>query len=198
LRYTGVVDKPPHNERATAYIALGGNEGHVLGAFNRALRTLAENNVVVFAVSCAYRTRALLPPNTSESRPDYWNAAAGLRTNLSAWELLRLMLRIEDAAGRKRRERWADRPLDLDLLLYNQDVIVEPDLEVPHPQIRQRAFVLHPLADIASGVRVPPTGVRVGELLENLPDRYDGVEYVLRGWLDLDLPGRSSNDAWSS
>ena len=108
------------------------------------------------------------------------------------------MLRIEDAAGRKRRERWADRPLDLDLLLYNQDVIVEPDLEVPHPQIRQRAFVLHPLADIASGVRVPPTGVRVGELLENLPDRYDGVEYVLRGWLDLDLPGRSSNDAWSS
>jgi 2-amino-4-hydroxy-6-hydroxymethyldihydropteridine diphosphokinase len=167
----------------TAFIALGGNLGDVLASFRAALTTLAERGARVGRVSSAYRTRALVPEGR-EPGPDYWNAVAEIDTDLEPRELLDLLLAIECDAGRDRRdrrERWGDRTLDLDLLVFGDRVVDEPGLNVPHPGLGQRPFVLQPFAEIANETPVPGMGT-VGKLLGDLPAQYGGVEYVLRGW----------------
>jgi len=78
--------------------------------------------------------------------------------------------RIEARAGRRRSQRWEDRTLDLDLVLWGTRVIDTPTLVVPHPELARRRFVLQPLADLVPGAPVPPSGVTVSHLLEALPD----------------------------
>jgi len=98
---------------------------------------------------------------------DFVNAAAGLLTQLSARELLGELKRIEAARGREPGGvRWGPRVLDLDLLVYAGETIDEPDLEVPHPGIAERNFVLLPLADIAPDLVIPGLG-RVGAISVN-------------------------------
>jgi 2-amino-4-hydroxy-6-hydroxymethyldihydropteridine diphosphokinase len=164
----------------TAFIALGGNLGDVLASFRQALAKLAERGARVGRVSSAYRTRALVPAG-GEPGPDYWNAVAEVDTDLEPRALLELLLAIESDAGRDRRERWGDRTLDLDLLVFGDRVVDEPGLTVPHPGLGQRPFVLQPFAEIACETPVPGIGT-VGKLLGDMPAQYDGVEYVLRGW----------------
>lgn len=96
----------------------------------------------------------------------YLNAAAVVETALSAREMLSALLAIERARGRDRsREgRWGPRTLDLDLLLFGDEVIDEPGLTVPHPRLHEREFVLGPLAEVAPWARVPTLGATVGEL----------------------------------
>jgi 2-amino-4-hydroxy-6-hydroxymethyldihydropteridine diphosphokinase len=168
-----------------AFIGLGGNLGDVLGAFRTALDTLEERGHRVVRVSNAYRTLAMVPPGRSERGPDYWNAVCELETALEPRELLDLLHEIERAAGRERRAPWEDRPLDLDILVYGDRQVDEPGLTVPHPGIGERPFVLHPFAEVACDAVVPGVDMTVGALLEHHPDRYAGIEYVLRGWLDL-------------
>jgi len=100
-----------------------------------------------------------------QDQPDYLNAVVGLQTRLAALNLLRELQNIEHQHGRVRNgERWGPRTLDLDLLLYADDIIDSPDLSVPHPGIAERAFVLLPLAEIAPDLIVPNKGT-VSELL---------------------------------
>ncbi len=115
-------------------------------------------------VSTFYRNPPLGPAN----QPWYVNAVARVRTRLGPEELLRLLQQIETALGRVRGERWGPRVIDLDLLLYNGEVIFTPDLVVPHPEMHRRAFVLAPLAEIAPRAWHPVLGKSAGDLLAEL------------------------------
>ena len=115
---------------------------------------------------------------TCSNQPRFLNAAAALRTVLSARRLLATLHGIEAAHGRdrSREQRWGPRRLDLDLLLYGDLVIAEQGLTVPHPRLHERSFVLHPLAIIAPRVIHPILGVSIECLRDRLAGR--GPEYA--------------------
>ncbi|EQD27014.1 2-amino-4-hydroxy-6-hydroxymethyldihydropteridine pyrophosphokinase [mine drainage metagenome] len=146
-----------------AYIGLGANlgqpEAQLRSAFS-ALDALARTHLQ--ARSRLWRTPAWGP----QPQPDYCNAAACLETTLTPRALLIELMGIERAHGRVRDAvRYGSRTLDLDLLLYGDACIDEADLQVPHPRLVERAFVLLPLAEIAPRLRVPGANVSVSELL---------------------------------
>jgi 2-amino-4-hydroxy-6-hydroxymethyldihydropteridine diphosphokinase len=138
-----------------AYVAIGSNLNHpqtrVLEAFER-LATLPATRSLLR--SRLYETRPMGP----QDQPHFVNAAAGLLTQLTARELLALLLGIESAMGRKRLERWGPRVIDLDLIWMLGEPIDEPGLTVPHPGVSTRNFVLYPLADIAPTLTIPGHG----------------------------------------
>ena len=109
--------------------------------------------------------RETAPQGVDVRQPDFLNAAAVGDTALSAPELLTALLGIEQMRGRERPHLHAPRTLDLDLILFGDDILEQPGLQVPHPRFRERGFVLEPLAAIAPGLRDPVTGRTVTELL---------------------------------
>jgi 2-amino-4-hydroxy-6-hydroxymethyldihydropteridine diphosphokinase len=100
-------------------------------------------------------------------QPRFLNGAVALETALAPRELLETLLRIERELGRVRGERWGPRTIDLDLLLYGDEVVDEPGLTVPHPRLHERRFALEPIAELDPTVEVPRRG-RVSELLAAL------------------------------
>lgn len=136
----------PEGKATQAWLALGGNLGDPAAAMAAALRALdASEGVSVAAVSSLYRT----PPWGVTDQPDFLNAVAALDTVLSARALLDLCLSTERALKRVRVERWGPRAIDIDILMFGNAVIDEPGLQVPHPRMATRAFVIVPLAEIA-------------------------------------------------
>lgn len=155
-----------NTETVTAYIGLGSNldspSGQILTA-RRAISALP--NVEERGFSSLYRS----PPMGPQGQPDYINAVMCIETSLSSIELLRALQSIEHAHGRIRTgERWGARTLDLDLLLYSDQQIQQPDLTVPHVGIAERAFVLYPLYEIAPDLVVPGKGL-LADLVANCP-----------------------------
>ncbi len=141
-------------------IALGSNVGNPQRNLLLALAALHRPpELTLVAQSSLYQTIAIGPP-----QPDILNACALVQTTLSPDELLQLLLRIEQDFDRVRRERWGPRTLDLDLLFYGQAIITEPNLHVPHSRLRERAFVLVPLAEIAPRWIDPVSGRSVQDL----------------------------------
>lgn len=141
-------------------IALGSNLGDSRGILQQALTTLHHPpEVTLVAQSSLYQTLAIGPP-----QPDILNACALVTTTLTANALLQRLLAIEQRFGRVRRERWGPRTLDLDLIFYGQIICTEPDLQLPHLRLRERAFVLIPLAEIAPTWIDPVTGRSVQDL----------------------------------
>jgi 2-amino-4-hydroxy-6-hydroxymethyldihydropteridine diphosphokinase len=149
----------------TAYIGLGSNLADPVQQLHSALRAIAAiRSTRVVRHSRFYRT----VPWGKSDQPEFVNAAAEIETGLSARDLLDELLLIEQRAGRQRNaERWGPRILDLDILLYGQEIIDEPALHVPHPHMRDRAFVIVPLADIEPHLQIPGTG-RIGKLLDRV------------------------------
>ena len=139
-----------------AYIAIGSNLASPLEQVNAAVQALGEiPQSKIVAVSSFYRT----PPLGPQDQPDYLNAAVVLETALDAETLLDNTQRIELQQGRVRKaERWGPRTLDLDLLLYDDQVLDGPELTLPHPRLHLRAFVLVPLAEIAPDLALPGRG----------------------------------------
>jgi 2-amino-4-hydroxy-6-hydroxymethyldihydropteridine diphosphokinase len=149
-----------------AYIALGANLGDREANIRRALRELeAGGGIHVKRVSKLIANAAVGGP---ENAPDFLNGAAEIETTLSPHELLHRLLGVERALGRQRREKWAPRTIDLDLLLFGNQVISDDELQIPHPLMHQRKFVLEPLAEIAPNLLHPTLKVRVGQLLKQL------------------------------
>ncbi|MEM7771444.1 MAG: 2-amino-4-hydroxy-6-hydroxymethyldihydropteridine diphosphokinase [Cyanobacteria bacterium P01_A01_bin.37] len=147
-----------------AAIALGSNLGHSQAILDGALQALRETpHVCLDAYSRYYRTAAVGPP-----QPDYLNACAVMRTDLSPRALLHTLLDIETLFGRERRERWGPRTLDLDLLLFDNCVVAEPGLTIPHPRMGERAFVLVPLCDVASDWIHPTSQRAIARLIERV------------------------------
>lgn len=150
-----------------AYIGMGTNLGDRRVALEMALRELHQPPIIqVECVSSVYETA---PVGVTE-QPDFLNAVARVRTMLPPRALLDALLHLENKMGRVRTLRWGPRVIDLDLLIYGDVQTSEPGLEVPHPRLRERAFVLGPLAEIAPDLRLPPDGETAekifGELLQ--------------------------------
>ncbi len=146
-----------------AFLSLGGNLGEPAQAMGAALRMLdSEPHIDVVAVSSLYRT----PPWGKIDQPDFLNAAAELQTTLSPRRLLDVCLEAERRLKRVRKERWGPRLIDMDILAFGDSKIHEAGLEIPHPRMLERAFVLVPLAEIAGDFVVE--GFSVSNHLTNL------------------------------
>ncbi|MDX6473989.1 MAG: 2-amino-4-hydroxy-6-hydroxymethyldihydropteridine diphosphokinase [Gaiellaceae bacterium] len=140
-----------------AYIGLGSNLGDRERTLQGAVEALgAEDGVEVAALSTLSDT----DPVGFLDQPRFLNGVAALDTTLGARELLTLLLEVERRFGRSREGVPAQGPrtLDLDLLLYGDLVLAEPGLQVPHPRLHERAFVLEPLAELAPGLEIPGFG----------------------------------------
>lgn len=143
-------------------IALGSNLGDSRAILEAALKTLAATpNITLKASSSWYQTKAIGPP-----QPDYINGCVLLHVQTAPQQLLETLLGIEAQFGRIRRERWGPRSLDLDLLLYDDLILETPTLQLPHPRMKERAFVLVPLAEIAPDWIEPVSGIAIAQLLQ--------------------------------
>lgn len=149
-----------------AFIGLGANLGDARATLDAALAALQRlPRTEWLGRSSFYRTAPV-----DASGPDYLNAVAVLRTELSPQELLAALQAIEQAHGRERPYRNAPRTLDLDLLLYGSQLVDTPALQLPHPRMHQRAFVLAPLLEIDPEVQIPGQGAAAA-LLTGLGDQ---------------------------
>ncbi len=150
-----------------AWLGLGGNLQQPVAQLRRALTRLDEaEGLEVLRVSSFYRT----PPWGDEQQDDFINAVVEIKTSLDPIPLLRILQSIENVMGRQRSgRRWGPRLIDIDLLLYGDQKYHSADLEVPHPRMHERAFVLIPLSELAAELEIPGHGA-VAELLQQLDD----------------------------
>jgi 2-amino-4-hydroxy-6-hydroxymethyldihydropteridine diphosphokinase len=161
---------------AEALVALGGNLGDVRETLDRAVATLCDGaDVRLTARSADYRT----PPWGVEEQPAFVNLCIAVETSLAPQDLLARAQAVERALGldRAKKRRWGPRPIDIDLIAYDDIAMSSPDLSLPHPHLFERAFVLVPLAEIApdrliKGRRVRDALAQVDRTgIEKLPPR---------------------------
>lgn len=147
----------------TAYIALGSNLNTPIEQLNSALKAI-ENlpQTRLLAVSAFYQSKPLGP----QDQPDYVNAVAKIDTALAPLSLLDELQRIENEQGRVRLRRWGERTLDLDILLYGNEIIQNERLTVPHYDMHNREFVILPLMDISADL-ILPNGTALAELAKH-------------------------------
>ncbi len=148
------------------YLGLGSNLGDREQNLARALDLLAQR-VKIEQTSSLYVTE----PVDHKDQPLFLNAVCRVRTSLAPGDLLGLAKRIEVAMGRKPSFINGPRPIDIDILFYGDKVVNIPHLVIPHPRVQERAFVLVPLAEIASRLVHPVSGQTVGDMIGRLKDR---------------------------
>ncbi|WP_310430201.1 2-amino-4-hydroxy-6-hydroxymethyldihydropteridine diphosphokinase [Chamaesiphon sp. VAR_48_metabat_135_sub] len=160
------------SELSLCAIGLGSNLGDsrsiLIGAIDRLQK---HPQIELLAISSWYLTDPIGPP-----QPDYINGCATIETSLAPLDLLNILQAIESEFGRVRQEIWGARTLDLDLLLYDNLIIDLPTLQIPHPRMIERAFVLVPLAEIAPDSIEPKSGHSIATLCHKL--EYSGVKLL--------------------
>ncbi len=172
-----------------AYLSLGANIGDREGNIARALKLIAGSpGLRLLRVSSLYATE----PVGYHDQPEFLNAAAVVDSAQSAAQLLSRLRAVERLVGRKVRERWHEREIDIDIVLLDDIIIDEEELRIPHPEMQNRGFVLVPLAEIAPGALHPVLGLTVVELLERLDDRasvrnYTVGDVVVKSLLSTDI-----------
>ena len=148
------------SESCTAYVALGGNigtEAEITERFSDAIAALSRlQGIGQIQISRIYRSSAWGPI----AQNDYLNCVICFECSITAPELLQQLLKIEQNFGRTRsdEQRWGPRTLDLDILLFGRQIHAQPDLQLPHPRMHQRLFVLLPLADLAPELNIKDHG----------------------------------------
>jgi len=161
-----------------AHIGLGSNLGDRKAILDGVVAQLRQTpELLVRSVSTYHETK---PVGGPAGQGPFLNAAAALETTLDPIALLHRLQEIEADAGRVRTVRWGERTLDLDVLLFGDEIIDRPDLSVPHPRMGVRRFVLVPLEEIAPDARDPLTGRSISELRANLDRRPSYL--ALEGW----------------
>ncbi|WP_042703393.1 2-amino-4-hydroxy-6-hydroxymethyldihydropteridine diphosphokinase [Azospirillum sp. B506] len=157
----------PSAAAVTVHLALGGNLGDRAANLAEAIRRLGAA-VEIDAQSALYETA----PMYVTDQPAFLNMAVRGTTRLEPVALLRILKEIEESLGRDLGGlRFGPRPIDIDILLYADRVVAEPELEIPHPRMAERAFVLCPLADIAADIVHPVLNRRIDALLDDVPGR---------------------------
>lgn len=150
-----------------AYLSLGANMGDRKDSLDEAHRRLNDSpGISVIKVSAYYET----DPVGGPPQEKFLNAAMEIETTLSPEALLKRCLEVEAAMGRRRGVHWGPRVIDIDILIYDGQVIDSPTLKVPHPMMHLRRFVLEPLVELAPGLLHPPSGRTVSQLLSDLPE----------------------------
>jgi 2-amino-4-hydroxy-6-hydroxymethyldihydropteridine diphosphokinase len=152
---------------ASAFLGLGSNLGTPSLQIARALSELEERSIEIRSVSSLYETEPVGGP----PQPWFVNAVAAVRFAGEPLDLLRICQAIEASHGREREVPNGPRTLDLDILLFGEVVLRTEELEIPHPRLAERRFVLVPLVEIAPERRHPVSGLTMRELLARCPDR---------------------------
>lgn len=155
-----------------SYLCIGSNLGDCRGNCLEAIRLLEESPFIsVIKRSSLYETE----PVGHRNQPPFINCVIEIETTLNPQRLLKVCQRIEDALGRERVARFGPRTLDIDILLYNNQVINEGDIRIPHPLMHERGFVLIPLAEIAPEAIHPIKKKKIGTLLRGLKDKHSVI-----------------------
>ncbi len=156
------------------FLGLGSNIGNREANMRLALRWLGRECTIV-AVSSLYRSEAVVLEGTPAG-PDYLNAACEITTDLDPQALLRFTQDIEHEIGRRPAARWAPRVIDIDILLYHDRTIAEPNLTIPHPHLGERNFVLIPLAELDPEAILPTLHRTIGDLAGDID--LTGLEHL--------------------
>ena len=152
-------------------MALGSNLGDRAARLDAAVEAIDRlPGVRVVRRSSTHVTKAMLPVEDPTPQPDYLNAVVELATLTPPRALLAALKQLETQLGRQETRRWAAREIDLDLLLWNDAVVNEPDFVLPHPGLASRRFVLAPLAELAPKLKHPVLGQTVAMLLSRAPN----------------------------
>jgi 2-amino-4-hydroxy-6-hydroxymethyldihydropteridine diphosphokinase len=152
---------------ATVYLSLGANQGDRLANLRLALARL-QTLARLEEVSSLYETQ----PQGMHDQPLFLNAVCRVSTGLEPQALLRFLKNVEREIGRQPGgQRWGPRPIDLDILLYDDRVVDTPELTVPHPRLAERAFVLVPMCELAPELRHPLLGEPMKDLLASLGEK---------------------------
>lgn len=148
------------------YLLLGSNEGDRFGWLDKGKSMIKEGGNIIVSASAIYETAAW----GLEEQPDFLNQVIRINTTLSPTDLLKSIQQVENILGRQRTVKWGQRTLDIDILLYNNDVVDLPELHIPHPFLAKRRFTLAPLAEIAPDIVHPIDKKTILELLNTCPD----------------------------
>ena len=153
-----------------AYLLLGGNLGNREENLRKAIELTTANIGEIESISSVYETAAW----GKTDQPSFLNQAISVKTHLTAIEVLDKALEIEQMLGRIRKEKWGERLIDIDLILLGNEVVdIENKLQLPHPQMQNRKFVMAPLAEIAPDIVHPVLGKTISEIFENLTDNLE-------------------------
>ena len=149
----------------TAYLGLGSNLGNRMKNLEMAYAAISgHQDIRVTASSACYETE----PMGYKNQGWFINQVLRIETRLSPYEILKFVLKTEHHLGRKRRIPWGPRSIDIDILLYGNMVMNDPDLTIPHPHLTERRFVLIPLSEIAPSLIHPVTGKTIEDILRGL------------------------------
>ena len=149
------------------FLSLGSNLGNRAENIRRAVEALAQQGVRILRQSAVYETEPV------DIREQGWflNCVVEVETDLMPRQFMHALLETERSLGRRRNIPRGPRPIDIDILFFGSSVVQTPQLEIPHPRIAKRRFVLAPLAEIAPSLRHPTLNKTIAELLADTPDR---------------------------
>jgi 2-amino-4-hydroxy-6-hydroxymethyldihydropteridine diphosphokinase len=150
-----------------SFLLIGGNEGDSVARLAEARENIEKEAGPILRSSSLYETA----PWGRTDQADFINQALSVATPLGAQELMSALLRIEQRMGRRRKEKWASRIIDIDILFFNDGITDLPGLRIPHPEIQNRRFALAPMDEIAPDHIHPVLGISIRELLADCPDR---------------------------
>ena len=156
-----------------SFLLLGSNLGNRKINFEAARNLIEQQCGAIIQLSSLYETAAW----GKTDQPPFLNQAMEIETELSAGQLMKQLLKIEKMMGRERKEKYASRMIDIDILLFNEEQYDLPFLKIPHPEMQNRRFALIPLAEIAANIRHPVSGKSISQLLKECPDKLDVTKY---------------------
>ena len=154
---------------STAYLLIGGNLGNRKDNLLKAASLITEQCGALTKSSSIYETAAW----GITDQPSFLNQALAISTSVNARQLLRKILKIEKEMGRIRKEKLGPRIIDIDILLFENEIHDLRFLKIPHPEMQNRRFVLTPLAEINSGLQHPVLKKSIAQLLEECPDNLE-------------------------